>query len=833
MLGQYIVTNDIPIISGIEISPKKVLPLELRDDRLCVPLRDFQDQKIKISQEPSENLIGIELELYFDSEPPTDLIEIFYSSDGFKANDSRITSHLTDVTSKKWVTVRFWLPNFRWNHTESDSADIRFDRSLSLSKLYEDSRLTLTEIDGCYLSKFKVIQYRPGSLRQTLENSYLINPSLLENTLLKNLSLPFLLIFSVILIIGFRSRLLIKFLAGLTFPFILLVGFFNHQNIPIFTNIENSEVLRVKEQLRGVFRALQTSRQLADNIFHSKLEKYKDSVNQALERDLKKSKENFPQFEEALRQLAHKIGGELATHGPYKYKFTTNPEMPNIKRRQQFIELMFRPYVNILLNQAKQTSKNRSSALKTGKMRAFNEVQRELEKSFSTDIRIRDFFYRPGKLSESIIVDFDISEMFQLGLKNRVFWSWYIDNNNQNWLYTGYIRRDTLIKHLKDSLSKQLDAQINELNKEYVQANLNCYLSGYEHEPSLKPQELKNTKTLDLVTQLSRNSESEIFLPVIENDELRFYYAKKFGVVEHYIVGLSISGDQFLQRTKERKNKILYVSLLILASVLALSFLMSLSVTQPFDTLVQAMDRIAKGDLGKDLHLPGKNQFSRCAMAFNKMLEELREKEFISKFISRMALTSLVDNSEKTRKESVTIMYCGIKNIDSIMDNLPKEEAIKLLNQCLQIIQNQVVKFGGSVDKFTGNASLCVFKHESSLNQPLEAAIAIRDKMTEWLHQQKHLNRAQLKVTVGIASGKVILGHIGSEKRKDFTCIGNTVNLAARLGNIKLDELVHTQVLIAEQVIVDFPEYTRYSLTKHSNVSIKGKQSKQVFYELD
>ena len=124
------------------------------------PSTEFQDQKINISQEPSENLIGIELELYFDSEPPTDLIEIFYSSDGFKANDSRITSHLTGVTSKKWVTVRFWLPNFRWNHTDSDNADIRFDRSLSLSELYKDSRLTLTELTGCYLSKFKIIHFQ-------------------------------------------------------------------------------------------------------------------------------------------------------------------------------------------------------------------------------------------------------------------------------------------------------------------------------------------------------------------------------------------------------------------------------------------------------------------------------------------------------------------------------------------------------------------------------------------------------------------------------------------------------------------------------------------------
>ena len=104
---------------------------------------------------------------------------------------------------------------------------------------------------------------------------------------------------------------------------------------------------------------------------------------------------------------------------------------------------------------------------------------------------------------------------------------------------------------------------------------------------------------------------------------------------------------------------------------------MSLSVTQPFETLMQAMDRIAKGDLGKDIDLPGKNQFSRCAIAFNKMLIELREKEFISKFISRMALNSLVDKSDKTRKESVTILYCSIKNIDSLMETFPKSKLSK------------------------------------------------------------------------------------------------------------------------------------------------------------
>ena len=181
-------------------------------------------------------------------------------------------------------------------------------------------------------------------------------------------------------------------------------------------------------------------------------------------------------------------------------------------------------------------------------MRAFNLVQEALETSFSTDLRIRDFFYRPEKLTESIIVDFDISEMFQLGLKNRVFWSWFIDNYDRNWLYTGYISRETLINHLKESLLKEVEAQTIELKKDNINLDLFCYLSGYEHEPSIKPQQLINEKTYEYISQLSRNTDSEVFLPIIENNQLRFYLAKKFGVVEHYVLCLSIPGNEFLQR---------------------------------------------------------------------------------------------------------------------------------------------------------------------------------------------------------------------------------------------------------------------------------------------
>lgn len=841
LLAEYSVTSDEPVISGMQIIPianNQILKpkLYLRDERMCVASEDLINFGIQLAQQPQSNLIAIEMQLYFDQSPDEILLEFFYSSITLKHFESQITKRLIKPKSKQWFTLRLWLPNFKWLDHEKNIAHLNLDRPLSIASLGSESkfRKTLTEIPNLYLSSFKIIEYQEVEEQNILSRAHQKEPSILENSVINALSWPILLISIVALVIGFRSRLIIKFLAGLTCPFIILLLFFNTQNIPLIKNIEESEYQNLLTELQSYHQHLKLARQSSELMFQKKLNKNRKPLDDALEKDLLQFGKPNERFKSELQNLAKNIGGNLLVHSPHKGQtYTSNKKMHNYTRRKQFLETMFWPYADLLLRSTDnqfQSVKQRMEEL--DQMIKFNQLQKIIEESFSSSLGIRQFFYKPEKLGESLVIDFDITQMFLLGLKDRVFWTWYEDTINQDkWVYTGYIERKILLKQLETSLQQLLDG-INQSTAKSSQ-NVTYFLSGFDTEPDIEPITLQNREHFERVSQLSRSQDNEVFVPVIENNELRFYYANKLEVIEHYVLCVSISGREYLERVKNRKNQLIYIALLILAVVLALSFFMSFSVTQPFEILKRGMDRITRGEFDHDLPIRGSNQFARCATAFNEMLLAMREKEFISQFVSRMALSNLTQQSDKTRKELVTMMYCAIPDLEYLMENLSMQEAVETLNQCLRIIQNQVVKFGGSVDKFTGHASLCVFVCENSSSQPIEAAISIRNKMTEWNLKRSRAGKKPLTIAIGIARGQVIMGHIGSEKRKDYTCIGDTVNMAARLGSMRFREIIHTQILLDENLVISENIQQSYSISKHADISVKGKQLKQVLYELD
>ena len=185
------------------------------------------------------------------------------------------------------------------------------------------------------------------------------------------------------------------------------------------------------------------------------------------------------------------------------------------------------------------------------------------------------------------------------------------------------------------------------------------------------------------------------------------------------------------------------------------------------------------------------------------------------------------------KEQNIAVMFTDISNFTKLSEGLEPKQVLELLSEYQTKMVAAVFQNGGSVDKFTGHASLCVFIESNQNAQPLEAAIAIRNEMTNWNLNRSRQNHKPLLITIGIAKGKVILGHIGSEKRKDYTCIGDTVNMAARLGSIKFRDTPYTQILVDEKLVSSQSIQQMYSLTHHDNVIIKGKQLKQVLYELD
>jgi class 3 adenylate cyclase len=175
----------------------------------------------------------------------------------------------------------------------------------------------------------------------------------------------------------------------------------------------------------------------------------------------------------------------------------------------------------------------------------------------------------------------------------------------------------------------------------------------------------------------------------------------------------------------------------------------------------------------------------------NASLERKRLRDQQRELVRRFATREVAQNLEAEgfalggHKVQATVMFCDIRGFTALVESRPPEEIIELLNTYYTLMFAAINGHGGVVNQMIGDGLMAVF----GAPQPLEAAgqnaVLAAAEMVEMVAQfsaeQRIAGKPEVRIGVGIASGDVVAGYTGTRQRATYTCIGDTVNVAARL----------------------------------------------------
>jgi len=265
--------------------------------------------------------------------------------------------------------------------------------------------------------------------------------------------------------------------------------------------------------------------------------------------------------------------------------------------------------------------------------------------------------------------------------------------------------------------------------------------------------------------------------------------------------------------------------------VLALRLIHSYSDNLKFilNTHIEVLSRVQLGDLNHHVPILTRDEFSQIAQQTNRMIDELREKDqlrkTLEKIVSPNILEKLLTTDDKTLKQgqeyNVAILFCDLREFTNFTETASAEDVIFFLNSYFSEIVRIVSDHNGLINKFMGDAILAVYGLEEGTN-PVEDAVETSWAILNHARSIKTPDGTTMDIGVGIHSGKVIAGTIGSEDRYEYTFIGDAVNTASRLDG--LSKRLGHKIIVSKKAYMDLNDETKEKFTDLNEHILRGKR---------
>jgi adenylate cyclase len=285
----------------------------------------------------------------------------------------------------------------------------------------------------------------------------------------------------------------------------------------------------------------------------------------------------------------------------------------------------------------------------------------------------------------------------------------------------------------------------------------------------------------------------------------------------------------------------------ILAAIVGLAFaiMVSTGITRPVRLLLAGTREVEAGHFDKTISVSTQDEIGELAAAFNRMVEQLRQNERIretfGRYIDPKVVQGLIDRPEVAidgQRRVMTIMFCDMSGFTSMSEGMTPRGLVKVMNHYFTVMSGPIRSNRGIIDKYIGDAIMSYWgppfiEEEEQAQLACFAALDMADQVPALQKQLPDLLGIRAMpvpcdLRIGIATGEVLTGSIGSELMMSFTVMGDAVNLASRLEAV--NKTYGTRILISQATADAIGSHLE--LREVDRLAVAGQSVPQTIFEV-
>ncbi len=315
-----------------------------------------------------------------------------------------------------------------------------------------------------------------------------------------------------------------------------------------------------------------------------------------------------------------------------------------------------------------------------------------------------------------------------------------------------------------------------------------------------------NLKLIEMIDQITKNELPKSKIQTISlNQNLFVSLAQPVDENRQLFAVLQRSLDESLKPYLRLESTLLNIFLITVVISFLISLMLAKKVTHPVKILTESASKIKLGNYTERIEINLKDEIGQLADSFNSMARGLEEKEKVRNLLGKVVSTEIAEELLSRdielggEEKDVSILFSDIRNFTSICEGYSAKQILNMLNIYLTAMSEAIEESQGLIDKYIGDAVMALFgapnDDPESASHAIAAARLMSDKLKK-LNAQNVFGDLTINIGIGISSGRVVAGNMGSPSRLNYTVIGDTVNLSSRLEG--LTKFYGVDVIVSE-----------------------------------